>query len=76
MECRISSFLHLNLMISQKYILLVKNILLGKTWSKCVVELSNIASSQMFTCVTCQTRNPGALWVVGVWGSGQAPASS
>ena len=42
-----------------------KNILLGKTWSKCVVQLSNILSSQMFTCVTCQTRNPGALWEYG-----------
>ena len=38
---------------------------IAETWSKCVVELSNIASSQMFTCVTCQTRNPGALWECG-----------
>ena len=57
MECRISSLLHLNLMISQKYIQLVKNILLGKTWSKCVVELSNIPFSQMFTCFSYARQN-------------------
>ena len=44
-------------MISQKYIYLVKNILLGKTWPKCVVELSNILFSQMFTCFTCARQN-------------------
>ena len=50
MECRISSLLHLYLMISGKYILLIKNILLAKTWSKCMFELPNIDFNSMFTC--------------------------
>ena len=49
MECRISSLLHLYLMISGKYILLIKNILVAKTWSKCMFELPNIDFNSMFT---------------------------
>ena len=45
MECRISSLLHLYLMISRKYILLIKNILLAK----CMFELPNIVVNSMFT---------------------------
>ena len=47
MECRISSLSHLNLMISQKSIWLVKNILLGKILPKCMVRLSNILFNQV-----------------------------
>ena len=57
MECRISSLLHLYLMISGKYILLIKNILVAKTWSKCMFELPNIVFNLMFTCFGCARQN-------------------
>ena len=57
MECRISSFLHLNLMISQKYIQLYRNIQLGKTWSKCMFELPNIVFNPTFTCFGCRRQS-------------------
>ena len=60
MECRISSLLYLYLMISQKYILLIKNILLAKTWSKCMFELPNIVVNSMFTFFwLCMTKCGG-----------------
>ena len=57
MECRISSLLHLLLMISHKYIQLIKNILLAKTWSRCIFELPNIVFNPMFTCFGCARQN-------------------
>ena len=61
MECRISSLLHLYLMISRKYILLIKNILLAKCLSvqvsKCMFELPNIVVNSMFTFFGCAWQN-------------------
>ena len=57
MECRISSLLHLNLIISQKSMKLIKNILLAKTWSKCMFELPNIIFNPVFTCFGCARQN-------------------
>ena len=57
MECRISSLLHLKLMIYHKYIQLIKNILLEKTWSMCIFELPNIIFNPMISCFGCARQN-------------------
>ena len=40
----------------------MKNILLGKTWSKWLVELFNISFTQMFTCFSYARQNVAEKW--------------
>ena len=53
----IPSLTHLNLILSWKFILLIKNILLAKTWSKYMIELPNIIFNPMFCCFDCARQN-------------------
>ena len=57
MKFCIPSLTHLDLIISWKSILLIKNILLPKTWSKYMFELPNIVFYPMFSWFGCARQN-------------------